>query len=499
MPISSKGFARVSLALIIVGVLALIGIVGTTIWLVERTQVYFEEVVQAREARGAAVELRNLLQDAQSGQRGYLLTLDPSYLEPYEAAVGAIEGAYNRLVASLAAFPQTEEPLQALSSDIDTKRTELARTIELAGAGELGQAIAIVRTDAGEAIMSRIRQVLDSVIETSDMRIFNGVIEQRGAANALRIIALIGALVIVGVVGGAAWVVLRYTRELDTARDEVEMLNRDLEKRVAERTVDLRRANEEVQRFAYIVTHDLRAPLVNIMGFTSELEAALGPINALVESHGENPDDPVLAEARQTAQEDLPEAIGFIRSSTRKMDGLINAILKISREGRRELKSERLDLAELVEGAVAAVRHQIDETGGEVTIDVSTPPVFSDRLALEQILGNLLDNAIKYRHPDRPIDIAVKGRQERDGRIVIDVRDNGRGIAPEDHERVFELFRRSGNQTVPGEGIGLAHVRIMARNLGGDIELQSNRDHGTTFTVIIAPDLRVIARSKALS
>jgi signal transduction histidine kinase len=77
------------------------------------------------------------------------------------------------------------------------------------------------------------------------------------------------------------------------------------------------------------------------------------------------------------------------------------------------------------------------------------------------------------------------------------VRDNGRGIAPEDHERVFELFRRSGNQSVPGEGIGLAHVRIMARNLGGDIELHSNQDHGTTFTVIIAPDLRVITRSKA--
>lgn len=499
MPISSKGFARVSLALIIVGVLALIGIVGTTIWLVERTQVYFEEVVQAREARGAAVELRNLLQDAQSGQRGYLLTLDTIYLEPYETAVGGIEGAYNRLSTALEVFPQAREMLGGLRGDIDTKLAELARTIELAGVGQIDEATAIVRTDAGELVMGRMREVIDGIIEAADMQTFSGVIDQRGAANALRIVALLGALVIVGVVGGAAWMVLRYTRELDMARDEVEMLNHDLEVRVAERTVDLRRANEEVQRFAYIVTHDLRAPLVNIMGFTSELEAALGPINALVESHPDNPEDPVLVEARQTAQEDLPEAIGFIRSSTRKMDGLINAILKISREGRRDLKSERLDLQELVEGGINAVRHQIDETGGEAMIDVATPPVFSDRLALEQILGNLLDNAIKYRHPDRPIEIAVKGRQERDGRIVIDVRDNGRGIAPEDHERVFELFRRSGNQSVPGEGIGLAHVRIMARNLGGDIEVQSNRDHGTTFTVIIAPDLRAISRSKASS
>ena len=136
--------------------------------------------------------------------------------------------------------------------------------------------------------------------------------------------------------------VLRYTRELDRARAEVEALNTDLEGRVAERTDDLRRANEEVQRFAYIVTHDLRAPLVNIMGFTSELEAGLKPDQTLSwPSSPDDSDDPVIAEARQAALEDLPEAIGFIRSSTRKMDALINAILKISREGRRQLKPER--------------------------------------------------------------------------------------------------------------------------------------------------------------
>lgn len=497
MPISSKGFARTSLVLIIVAVVALIGIVATTIWLVERTQVYFEQVVEAREGRQAAVELRNLLQDAQSGQRGFLLTLDETYLEPYQTAITSIDAGYERLQRVLAGYPQAQAPMEQLRLDIEAKLDELARTIELARNGDNAAAIAIVRTDTGEEIMGRVRTMLDAVIGAADDRTFAGVVDQRGAANALRIVALLGALVIIAVIGGATWVVLRYTRDLDLARDQVETLNRDLEARVAERTVDLRRANEEVQRFAYIVTHDLRAPLVNIMGFTSELEAALGPMNALVDKHPQESDDPVVVEARQTAQEDLPEAIGFIRSSTRKMDALINAILKISREGRRDLKAERVDLSQLAQAAVDAVQHQINESGGEAAVDVSTPPVFTDRLALEQILGNLLDNAIKYRHPDRPIHIDIKGRQERDGRIFIDVRDNGRGIAAEDHERVFELFRRSGNQNVPGEGIGLAHVRIMARNLGGDITLSSNPDHGTTFTISIAPDLRAIARSRS--
>src|SRR5690554_3275324 len=101
MPITSKGFARSSLALILVGLIALIGIVGTTIWLVERTQLYFEEVVEARRDRSAAVELRNLLLNAQTGQRGFLLTLDEAHLVFYQEAITQIDGAYDRLADSL--------------------------------------------------------------------------------------------------------------------------------------------------------------------------------------------------------------------------------------------------------------------------------------------------------------------------------------------------------------------------------------------------------------
>ena len=136
----------------------------------------------------------------------------------------------------------------------------------------------------------------------------------------LRWVSIIGGIVIVVVVGGAAVAVLRYTRELAAARDEVADLNAGLEERVEERTADLAQANEEIQRFAYIVTHDLRAPLVNIMGFTSELEGGVESLQALIDksSAGSDAADPVAQEARIAATEDLPEAIGFIRSSTRR-------------------------------------------------------------------------------------------------------------------------------------------------------------------------------------
>jgi signal transduction histidine kinase len=110
-------------------------------------------------------------------------------------------------------------------------------------------------------------------------------------------------------------------------------------------------------------------------------------------------------------------------------------------------------------------------------------------------MGNLLDNAIKYRAPERPIKIAVRTRRERRGWVKIEIEDNGRGIAATDHERIFELFRRSGAQNTAGEGIGLAHVRTMVRNLGGDIAVRSELGKGTTFTVTLPPDLAAYRRS----
>jgi len=199
-----------------------------------------------------------------------------------------------------------------------------------------------------------------------------------------------------------------------------------------------------------------------------------------------------IREARTAAAEDLPEAIGFIRASTKKMDGLINAILKISREGRRPMKPETVELGELLEAVAANVHHQVAD--GEVVVAAKIPPVVSDRFSLEQIFGNLLDNAVKYR-ADRPIHIEIAAKPLYGNRVQVDVADNGRGIAEQDHQRVFDLFRRAGTQDMPGEGIGLAHVRTLVRNMGGDIRLESEFGKGTTFSVILPTDIRTIARS----
>jgi signal transduction histidine kinase len=193
--------------------------------------------------------------------------------------------------------------------------------------------------------------------------------------------------------------------------------------------------------------------------------------------------------------QDLTEAIGFIRSSTKKMDNLINAILKLSREGRRTLRPEPVDLGEVIDASAAAIRHQVAAANGTIAVELDAPPVVHDRLALEQIFGNLFDNAVKYRSKERPLRIDVRAGVAPGDRIAIEIADNGRGIADQDRERVFELFRRSGVQDQPGEGIGLAYVRTVVRNLGGDITVTSRLDLGTTFRVVLPRTLPIPERS----
>ncbi|MBE7732267.1 sensor histidine kinase [Devosia faecipullorum] len=489
MPITSKTFVRSTALLLFVGLLALLSIVGTTLWLVERTQVYFNEVIEARTVRAVAVDLRALVQDAETSQRGYIITLEQSYLQPYEEALPQIEDTLRHLEEVLKTEPRAAEPLRQLRRDIAIKLEEMALTLSLAHENRRAEAMAIIREDTGKEAMDRSRQFFAAAIEAADTRLTEGAESQRSTANLLRLVSLIGGIVILAVVGGAIWAVLNYTQALNQARRAVEHANTSLEDRVQERTNDLFRANEEIQRFAYIVTHDLRAPLVNIMGFTSELENSVGAVKAYIETQPET-DNPLASEARLAAIEDLPEAVTFIRAATRKMDGLINAILKISREGRRKLKPEPVDLREIADSGAAALHHQLAENGGEIATDIRIGKIVTDKLSIEQVLGNILDNAVKYQQPGRPLRVNVSARHLPGDRVLIEVEDNGRGIAETDQERVFELFRRSGSQTHPGEGIGLAHVRTMARSLGGDVTLTSTFGQGTTFTINLPRDLR---------
>jgi signal transduction histidine kinase len=245
------------------------------------------------------------------------------------------------------------------------------------------------------------------------------------------------------------------------------------EQREAE--ADLRESNDEIQRYAYIVSHDLRAPLVNVMGFTSELEETRAEVRAALEGHPQ----------AERIDSDLGEALGFIKAAVNRMEALIAAILKLSREGRRQFMPEPLDMTALLRSVADAQRHQAEAAGAVVTIAPDLPSIVADRLAVEQVFGNLLDNAVKYLDSSRLGRVTVTARSAGTRGVCFTVTDNGRGIAARDHTRIFELFRRSGAQDRPGEGIGLAHVKALVRSIGGRIDMTSKLGAGTTFSVTL--------------
>jgi signal transduction histidine kinase len=228
------------------------------------------------------------------------------------------------------------------------------------------------------------------------------------------------------------------------------------------------------------------------MGFTSELEELrhdiFRRIATLARSATASPPpaegaDPELEGADKQLSDDFSEALGFIKSSIAKMDRLISAILNLTREGRREFAPVRIDTRELIDTIVQTLAHQAAEANATIRTE-PLPTIVSDRLALEQIFCNLIDNAIKYLKPGVPGEISIRGRTKL-GFAIFEISDNGRGIDPRDHQRIFDLFRRAGTQDRPGQGIGLAHVRALVRRLGGTMSVASELDHGSTFTITL--------------
>jgi signal transduction histidine kinase len=234
---------------------------------------------------------------------------------------------------------------------------------------------------------------------------------------------------------------------------------------------ELKESNEELKTFAHVASHDLRTPLVNMKGFAGELRHTLQEINSVISESL-----PDLRENNRTRLltaflKDIPEALGFIDSSVGRMDELINAISKLSRLGRQELKPELIKAQAAVQSVLKDLHHVIETRG--ITVKVGPlPEIVADRDSLLMILGNILDNAVKYLRPGVPGEIEIIAETNSDG-TAFSIRDNGRGIPNDEIPKAFEMFRRVGEQDVPGEGGGLACVKTLVRRHGGRIWCES--------------------------
>lgn len=480
------------IVLLVAGFLILVAVSASSVLLVNKARKDNALVVHTVEVEKQISNLLLEIRRAESTVRGYLLTHSPRFLSDYELTYKTIIPAIDVLAALTSDSALQRANVQQLREAADERLKEFDTAIRAIKPADTPDAAARPDLITGPAV-NVIRDVVRAM-RVEEARLLALRTDSADKTQQLAsIVTITGSGLVIALAGLSIFLIRRSSR----ARDEAEALLRDsnlnLETAVTERTADLREANDEIQRFAYIVSHDLRSPLVNIMGFTSELEEMRNDIfmriatlansqPVVADSNGELP-EPALSDEDKRLSQDFDEAVGFIKSSIAKMDRLISAILQLTREGRREFKPVRINTRALVENISATVAHQAQEAEATIRIE-SMPEIESDPLALEQIFSNLIDNALKYLKPGVPGDILVRGRTKM-GFAIFEFIDNGRGIDPGDHQRIFDLFRRAGKQDKPGQGIGLAHARTLVRRLGGTMSVASELHNGCTFTITL--------------
>jgi signal transduction histidine kinase len=480
---------RNDILLLILGFAALVAVAAASAWQMYRAAAVNDEIVKTLIFKADLVRLLSLVQDAETGQRGYLLTADQRYLLPYETATAEIDSALKGILDRADERGVRRDRIETVKSALKVKLDELAETIAFERSGDAQAARSIVASERGREAMNALRGVVGLITARQDTLLAGRIAAADANGKLLLAIMVLGLLIAAALAWTSQSLLRRQAKKLTAARAELAHANEGLEAAVQERTAELISANAEIQRFAYIVSHDLRAPLVNVMGFTSELDAARRTLKEQIDGLDEVGAAKVSEEARLAIEEDLPEAISFIRTSTAKMDRLINAILELSREGRRNIRPESVSIEQVVGAISDTIYQQTQAADAEIEVQPGLPPLVTDRMSIEQIFQNLIENAVKYLDRSRPGRIVVSGR--RVGALVeYAVEDNGRGIDAKDHERVFELFRRAGAQDQPGEGLGLAFVRASVRRLGGTIRLTSEVGKGSTFHLSFPAVLR---------
>jgi PAS domain S-box-containing protein len=243
------------------------------------------------------------------------------------------------------------------------------------------------------------------------------------------------------------------------AEKEIKELNQTLEEKVAERTSQLVAVNKELESFSYSISHDLRAPLRAILGFSQILS----------NRHCSSLD------------EEGQQYMTYIVEASTRMEQLINDLLNYSRLGRKSINIHKVQLSLIIDNVYSDFKQKLKDIGAKFIVDKELPQISGDETLLRQIFTNLIDNAIKYRQVEVPLEIKIDFAHKNQSSILT-VSDNGIGISEEYFEKIFNIFQRLHNDDqYSGTGIGLATVKKAVGLLNGTVGIKSVVGKGSTF------------------
>jgi PAS domain S-box-containing protein len=220
--------------------------------------------------------------------------------------------------------------------------------------------------------------------------------------------------------------------------------------------------NRDLNEFTYMISHDLKAPIVTLRGMLGLLED----------------------EVRKEGFTGGAEPLEYMSKAIHRLEQLVGGVLELARVSTTERALEPINLADVVREVVDDHKLIIDQCGATIALDSSLPRALGNRTQLYQIISNLVSNALKYRRSDVPLQITIgEAKATSRRRVAIFVRDNGRGIAPEYLEHIFQPFNRAGEGVIDGSGVGLACVKRLVEKLSGAITVTSALSEGSTFNV----------------
>jgi signal transduction histidine kinase len=428
----------------------------------------WEVIAQVEQMIGAA-------KDAETGSRGYLLTGDRDFLQPYQKAKA-------ELPAGLNAFKQLTSDNSSQQFRADEMRQLMEHRLELSEQNHAIRDAASGRVDpnsietemkAGKADMDQMRSIANQM-EDEERRLLSDRIRTANVA-AKRVRYTLGAASVLDLI--LILLMFRYfsrerslrltaeqtahglalsRREVERKAEEIQVLNQSLEIRVQQRTTELETINKELEAFSYSVSHDLRAPLRTIDGFSLALEEDYG--------------DVVGAEGK--------DYILRVRTGVQRMGSLIDALLQLSRITRADVEREVVDLTALSESVASQIKDQNPDQRIEFTIQKDLT-VEADAKLLRVALENLLGNAVKFssKKPESKVEFGWDLSQ-----LAWFVRDNGAGFDMHYRDKLFGAFNRlHGDKDFKGSGIGLATVARVVRRHHGRIWADAKEGEGATF------------------